>query len=106
NAQIDAETDRYNIQKADTEQIANAQNALSYEDRMFKTLAAYEENLMNYYDYMRDLNTTRYNDIRNQNLVNSLFENYKIGADGSVELSPQEIMLMYQNKGLNNPNKK
>lgn len=97
NAQIDAETDRYNIQKSDTEQIANAQNALSYEDRMFKTLAAYEENLMNYYDYMRDLNTTRYNDVRNQNLVNSLFENYKIGADGSVQLSPQEIMLILNN---------
>jgi hypothetical protein len=104
NAQIAAQTDQINLRQRDAENVAAGQNALSYEDRMFKTQANYEENLQQYYDYMRNLNVAQFNDIRNQNTVNSMFEDYTINPDGSVMVNPNsELYMSLQNKGLVTP---
>lgn len=88
NAQITTETDRFNLQRSDLEEQLALQNALSYEDKIFKTQAAYDANLREYYNYMRDLNVARFNDVRNQNMANSLFENYEVNPDGSISVKP------------------
>ena len=83
-AQANLPIDMFNIGQADKENVAASQNALSYEDRTFKTQAAYEENLLQYYDFLRNVNTQNYNDIKNENTVNSMFENYEIDSQGNL----------------------
>lgn len=85
NAQQDAQTQQFNIGQADKEQALEAQNALSYEDRIFRTQAAYRENLNQYYDFLRKTNAQNFADIRNQNLVNTLVEGYQIQPDGTIK---------------------
>src|SRR5690625_1506053 len=100
NAQIETETDRFNLQRSDMEEQLALQNALSYEDRMFRTQATYDANLDAYYDYMRDLNVARYNDIRNQNMVNSIFENYQVNPDGTIGVKPDSERFFELNRML------
>lgn len=100
NAQIESETDRFNLQRSDMEEQLALQNALSYEDRMFRTQAAYDANLDAYYDYMRNLNVARYNDIRNQNMVNSIYENYQINPDGTIGVKPDSERFFELNRML------
>lgn len=84
NAQQDAQTQQFNIGQADREEALEAQNALSYEDRTFRTQAAYRENLNQYYDFLRKVNAQNFQDVRNQNTVNTLMEGYVIDPDGTI----------------------
>lgn len=85
NAQQDAQTQQFNIGQADREGALEAQNALSYEDRTFRTQAAYRENLNQYYDFLRKVNAQNFQDVRNQNTVNTIFEGYQIQPDGTLK---------------------
>ena len=87
-SQAEAETRRFNIGQRDKQSMAAGQNAESYEDKMFRTKAIYDENVRGFLDYMRNTNTTRFKDVRNQNLVGSMMEDYFIDANGQVHIKP------------------
>jgi hypothetical protein len=93
NAQIDNQTQLYNAQIADKEDLLRGENALSYEDRVFRTQAVYDENINQYYDYLRNVRTQNFNDVRNQNTINQMFENYNVDSNGNIILTPQELQL-------------
>ena len=88
NLQSDTDVRRFNIGQADKESVAAGLNADQYEDKMFKTQAIYDENVRGFLDYLRDSNTTKFKDIRNQNLVGSMFEDYYINNNGEVVIRP------------------
>ena len=87
-SQAEAETRRFNIGQRDKQSMAAGQNAESFEDKMFRTKAIYDENVRGFLDYMRNTNTTRFKDVRNQNLVGSMMEDYYIDANGQVYIKP------------------
>lgn len=105
NAQILNRAQAQNAQIQMAEENAEAQDALNYEQRVQTGQAIAEENWRNYYDYGRKLNTARFNDIRRQNTVNQLFENYTINADGTISYTgvDDDYIKNRANTLLNNP---
>ena len=87
-SQEEAGTRRFNIGQRDKQSMAAGQNAESFEDKMFRTKAIYDENVRGFLDYMRNTNITRFKDVRNQNLVGSMMEDYYIDANGQVYIKP------------------
>ena len=84
NSQIKNQTAAQNAQIQMSEENANAQDSLSYEQRQQTAQALTEENVRQYYDYLRKLNTSNFNDIRRRKSINQMYENFDIDAQGNV----------------------
>ena len=85
NAQIKNQTDAQNAQTQMAEENARAQDALSFEKRQQTAEAITEENVKQFYDYLRRLNASNFNDVRRRNTVNQMTENFNIDSQGNVE---------------------
>jgi len=81
NAQAQNQANIYNAQITDKESLLDLENALSYEGRVFGGMNAYERDLRGYYNAMNDQNAENFRYVRDTNLLNQRFDNFK--TDGS-----------------------
>lgn len=102
NAQILNKAESKNAQIQMREEDMAANDALSFEKRQQTAQAITEEQIKQYYDYMRRLNTSKFNDIRRMNTINNIYDNYDINADGSIDadsdMTKERLWAMYKNK--------
>lgn len=106
NAQLLNQAQSQNAQIQMAEENVNANDALSFEKRQQTAQAITEEQTKQYYDYLRRLQTSKFNDIRKMNTVNSIFDNYDINADGTIDvnsdMTQEQLWEMYK-RGLITP---
>lgn len=84
NAQIQNQAESQNVQIQANEENARATDALSYEQRQQTAQALTEENVRNFYDYLRKNNNARFNETVTRNALNQYDENFSIDSLGNV----------------------
>lgn len=100
NAQIRNQAQAQNIQIQANEENARAKDALNYEQRQQTAEALTEENVRQFYDYLRKLNASNFNDTRRRNTLNQMYENFDIDSMGNVTkrgqgASKEDLMQTY-----------
>ena len=84
NAQIRNQAQNTNAQIQMGEEAARAEDALDYERRQQTAESLTEENVRQFYDYLRKLNASNFNDNRRRNTLNQIYENFDIDSMGNV----------------------
>jgi hypothetical protein len=84
------QTDAYNNKVSDLERDANINELYNFESKMLTAENVTDEDIRNYYDYNNRLQVSNYNTIKDMNLINELYNNYKIDSDGNVILKDKE----------------
>lgn len=84
NAQIQNQAESQNIQIQGREEDIRVQDALSYEQRQQTAQAKTEENVRNFYDYLRKNNNARFNETVTRNALNQYNENFSTDSLGNV----------------------
>jgi hypothetical protein len=81
NQRAQQQADAFNIRQGDNEVNANAQDALSYEQRMLQGMSNTENDFQDYFQTMQNTNMTNFKTIEQLNLMNAL--NDKFQYDGT-----------------------
>jgi hypothetical protein len=84
NAQIRNQAQNTNAEIQMREEDARAKDALGYERRQQAAESLTEENVRQFYDYLRKLNASNFNDNRRRNTLNQMYENFDIDSMGNV----------------------
>lgn len=84
NAQILNQAESQNAQIQGREEDMRATDALSYEQRQQTAQALTEENVRQFYDYLRKTNNARFNETVTRNALNQYDENFSIDSLGNV----------------------
>jgi len=82
NAQRQQQADAFNIRQGDREQQASAQDALSYEQRMFGAMANTEADIRDYLETLQRQNLANYNKVNELNYLNQLSDNFQFTGSG------------------------
>jgi hypothetical protein len=109
NAQNLAQTELFNVGQRDREALANAQNALDYEQRAYRARDVFDKNLRGFFDYNRRVALSDYDYNRKMNLASSIFPDYSPNYMGNwIEFDPdgeaslenrRNVMSVYGNMG-------
>ena len=91
NAQIRNQAQNTNAQIQMGEEAARAEDALDYERRQQTAESLTEENVRQFYDYLRKLNASNFNDNRRRNTLNQMYENFDIDSMGNVTNKGESI---------------
>lgn len=83
NAQNEASAELFNIGQADKEVIYGLNNLLNYEQRTLLGKAKTEEQLRGFYDQLRKVNITNFQNNQKLNLLDSMFPQYSLDFSGS-----------------------
>lgn len=84
NAQIQNQAEAQNAQIQGREEDMRATDALSYEQRQQTAQALTEENVRQFYDYLRKNNNVRFNETVTRNALNQYDENFSMDSLGNV----------------------
>jgi len=91
NAQIRNQAQNTNAEIQMREEDARAKDALGYERRQQAAESLTEENVRQFYDYLRKLNASNFNDNRRRNTLNQMYENFDIDSMGNVTNKGESI---------------
>lgn len=87
NAGIANQTAAQNAQIQMREEDAATRDALSYEQRQLTAAAITEEQIQQYYDFLRKSNISKFNDVRRMNTINQIMPNYNIDSQGNITVT-------------------
>ena len=91
-------TEQFNISQSNAEEDNRVGDTLNFEARQLTALAKTQADYNNYFDFNKRVRLGNYNFVRNQNIIDSLYPEYKFDAFGVPQFDPANASL------LDNPN--
>ena len=104
NAQNQASTELFNVGQSDKEEMARAQNMLSFEQRALTAKSNTEEDIRRFYDHNMNVNINNFQNQQQLNLLDAMTPDYDLNFMGTgVEYNPSYYWKLYADRlGSNN----
>lgn len=98
NAQNQSSAELFNIGQSDREDIAEGNNALSFEARAMTAAGKTDEDIRNYFEYNKKVALNNWSNQQRLNLMSSLFPDYSLNYTGTaVDFDPESEFQLQNN---------
>lgn len=103
NAQNQFQVDQFNNQIMNREEDMRVADALNYEKTQLTAKAKTDADYDDFMEANRDIRIKRFNYLTKDRQMHDMIENFKVGADGSIQFDKSSALEMKVNAIMNNP---